>query len=32
MGKSSPATKEVDKLADEVLEILGVTLAKRTKK
>ncbi len=32
MGKSSPATKEVDKLADEVLQILGVTLAKRTKK
>jgi chromosome partitioning protein len=32
VAKSSPAVKEVDKLTDEVLEILGVAVAKRSKK
>ncbi|MBK4739088.1 ParA family protein [Noviherbaspirillum pedocola] len=32
VAKSSPAVKEVDKLTDEVLEILGVATAKRSKK
>ena len=32
MGKSSAAAKEVDKLVDEVMHILGIGTAKRTKK
>jgi chromosome partitioning protein len=32
MGKGIAATKEVDKLADEVLHILGISTMKRNKK
>lgn len=32
LGKSSAATKEVDKLTDEVLQILGISTARRAKK